>query len=157
QGGAETLLKLEISAEPRLTWQAALDVRVEKALDDNGQFLTPVSTALVSPTTEMDVRWLLDTEMGRAETTSQVPVRLRKGAKPSKALRELRGTVTAQVLTPPETILTIDDALRAGGKSFKGADGAAVQVLEAGRQANGSYRVRLQTEGLPRGVLVRAG
>jgi hypothetical protein len=111
----------------------------------------------LQPSTDTEIRWLLDAEMGRMEGTTQVPVRLRKGPRPSRALRELRGTVTAQVLTPPENLLTIDDALHAGGRSFKGADGATVQVLEAGRLAHGSYRLRLQTEGLPRGVLVRVG
>jgi hypothetical protein len=153
---AETLLLLEITAEPRLTWQGALDVRVEKALDENGQLLTPVATPML-PTSDVDLRLLLEAELGRGEASSQVAVRLRKGSKPATLLRELRGTVTAQVLTPPQAILTIADVLRAGGQTFKGTDGAAVQVLEAGRQANGSYRLRLQTEGLPRGVLVRAG
>jgi hypothetical protein len=155
RGPREMLLVLEMTAEPRLTWQGALDIRVEKAVDDNGQLLTPVPVPLPAINNEVDIRLVLEGDLLRTESASQVPVRLRQGERPSKELRELRGTVTAQVLAPPEALLTIEDVLRAGGHTFKGTDGASVQVLEAGRQANGPYRLRLQLDGLPRGLMLR--
>jgi hypothetical protein len=135
--------------------QGAEDVRIEKALDDNGQLLEQVTTPALT-NAEAEVRWLIDANATRAEVNCQAPVRLRLGDRPAKSLRELRGTATVRVLTPPETLLTIDDVFQAGGRTFKGSDGAAIKLLEAGRLANGQYRVRLAVDGLPRALVLRA-
>jgi hypothetical protein len=56
------------------------------------------------------------------------PVRLKKGDKESKSLKEFAGTITAQVLAEPEVHITADNILKASGKTFKGKEGGSIKV-----------------------------
>src|SRR5262249_58647642 len=71
--------------------------------------------------------------------------------KKSTTLKELKGTLTAQVLTPPEALVTVDNVMKAAGKSFKIADGGSVKVIEVGRDKDDLVTLKIQME-MPPGV-----
>jgi hypothetical protein len=112
----DILLALQIAAEPKIRWRSATAVHIEKAVDERGQALKPRPTSSSSFSSQN----VFDAAPVRG---SVVPLALRKGDKPSKALKELRGVVTAEVLSDPMTILTVDNVLKAEGKTFRFADG----------------------------------
>jgi hypothetical protein len=58
-----------------------------------------------------------------------ISVCLQKADKPSATLKELSGTLPAQVLLP-EPVITADNILKAAGKSFKGKDNSSFVVRE---------------------------
>ena len=82
-----------------------------------------------------------------------VPVRLKTATdRPPQKLKELRGTVVAQVRTPQEALVTVDNVLRAAGRVVKGKHAGAVKVLEATKHDDGQVRLKVQVEGVSRGL-----
>src|SRR5262249_39650969 len=75
-----------------------------------------------------------------------VVVRLKAGEQPSKALKELTGNLTAQMLSAPEALITIGDVLKASGKEAKGPNGGKVEVINVTKQDNGDVRVQIRVE-----------
>ena len=91
--------------------------------------------------------------------------RLIAGEKTSKSLHEVHGTLSARVYTEPRTVLATEDVLTSVGKTFAGAEGGSIKVVEAskGTASHVTVRIELDTppdqsaEGFPTGVPVRAG
>src|SRR5262249_5358333 len=125
-GGAasgEALVGLKVSPEPKIQWQNLISLRIDKAVDDQGQKLTQATdppdgagNALGGGGAGFGGGW------GRAAVFTGVgalhqylPVRLKKGDKEAKSLKELTGTLTAQVLAEPEIHITVDNILKASG------------------------------------------
>jgi hypothetical protein len=142
------LVLLGTSAEPKIQLQSISGVRLERALDEHGQELVQV-TSDRSPVASDPVfignfqgkaRGIVGTGEQRAE------VWLKAGAKRAKKLKQLTGTLSAQVQTPPEPIMTIADALKASGKSVKGKDGGALTLAEITRQDDGTVLLRAQLQ-----------
>jgi hypothetical protein len=146
----EFLLGLDAAVDPRMRWEKLLGVRVHKALDDQGQELT----GIVTPPAERSVRTTTSSSVvimsGRSsqpsEDTRQAAVRLRAGAKSAKKLAEVSGTVSALVLLPAEKMLTVDDILKAAGKSTDGVAGSAVKVVEVTKEESGLIRLRAHVQ-----------
>jgi hypothetical protein len=148
----ETLLILEVCAEPKLAnFRIGGSARVDKAIDDQGQALDavmdPMPNAAVvgnGPAVAMPI------QMGNPYMTGSnrelVPIRLKLGEKQAKSLKDLAGSVTAECLSPPMELLAIDDVLKAAGKSAKGKDGAAMELVEISKQDNGEVRVRVRMD-----------
>ena len=63
---------------------------------------------------------------------SLMPLCLKKGEKPAKTLKELRGSITAEVVpVKARTILTVDNVLKSDGKEFKLPGGGAVEIVKS--------------------------
>jgi hypothetical protein len=71
-------------------------------------------------------------------------VRLRVGQKPSQLLKELTGTASAQVKTPPAALMTIDNVLKAVGRTVKGPDCRTLEILEARQTPTGDITLRVE-------------
>ena len=157
----EMLLGLQISLEPKIRWQNLLGVRIDKAVDDQDQTLAPGmgGTPGVPPGggppplrigggfggAGMAVR-PLGWNPGYGGLHHYFPVRLKKGDKASKSLKELSGSLTASVLAEPETLLSADNILKAAGKTFKGKkDGGAIKVNGV-EENNGLLRLRVELQ-----------
>src|SRR5262245_29464670 len=137
----EILFALEAKAGPHLVWGRPLAVRVRHALDDQGQRLQQLPGPLEEEARAESggTRFFLnqvplgarsnEPESGQAH----VPVRLEPAAKPSKALRELSGTIVALVRTPPEVLAVVDGVLKSEGRTVRIAQGGFLKVLEAAR------------------------
>jgi hypothetical protein len=127
---------LEIKPEGSVSWEALASVHIDKAIDDQGQTLDPAGLFVGKqdlPTTASDETILIvDGEFRWPTNRGQrlMPLQFRKGAKPSKALRELTGTVGAWVRTPVEDLLTLDEPSKSLDKELHGADGAELRITE---------------------------
>jgi hypothetical protein len=150
----EILLALEITPEPKLQWQQTLAVRVTKALDDQGQELKEsaaaenagverlggpggiIGGAVVRP--NIRIAW--------DGLHHYAPVHLKKGEKTAKSLKELSGTVTAQLLTAPQAVITADNVLKSSGKTFKGTDEGSLKIVDVSKGENGTVTVRFELE-----------
>jgi hypothetical protein len=152
----EILLGLQVSLEPKIRWEQLVNVRIDKALDDQGQTLMPGmgDTPGVPPGgvgfggrvgggfAPQPMIW--NRGFGGYGNVHQiVPVRLRKGEKAAKSLKELSGAITAAVLAEPETLITADNILKAAGKTFKGKDGGSIKV-NAVEENGGQLRLRVE-------------
>jgi hypothetical protein len=147
---------LELLPEPKLPWRGVLAVRLDCAVDDQGQHLSRASSAL---NVGARLRPSIDFQpwpgfAGRPYPTlqglsEQVRVRLRKGEEPSKRLRELSGTILAEVQTEPEALMTVDKVLHSSGRTVKGDRGGLVRVVKAERADNGFLTLRVQVEPPP--------
>ena len=135
----EILLVLEISLEPKITWQRIVTQRIDKALDDKEQSLIESIDARPAGANfngAQDGVVMLRAGAGRpigmmapaSGMHQYFPARLKKGEKPSKALKELKGMLTAQIQTTPEPFITVENVLKAEGKTFKGQSGGTLQV-----------------------------
>jgi hypothetical protein len=147
----ETLVLLEASPQPGLSWLGLVGDRVDVARDGAGRHLEPVALAegegipgalvlqnkFVARRTENE-RTVLDLRYR--------PIRLKSASRASGVLAELKGVLTAQVQTPPEPRLTVDHLLQAGGKTVRGAKGEVLKLLQVSQQPDGSCRIHIDFE-----------
>ena len=147
-GPAEKLLALEITPEPTMQWQGILNVRVDRAEDDRGQSLSQALGPELGLMNVSDARaiYLMESgAVGAVINPHHLPVRLKAAKLPSKVLRVLKGTVAAQVQTPTQPLLTVDDILNPRGKKeVKNRDGDSLKVLGVDRQEDGLVKVHIQ-------------
>jgi hypothetical protein len=154
-GGGEKLLPLEVSPEPGLAWQGVIGLRVTHAVDELGQELVqPV--AFVGAAMNFQERfWGGGVRIwnnmsryydpyGQMGDPRHVPLQLRLGKYPARLGKQVEGVITAQMQTPLETLLTIDNPLQAAGQSVEGPQGASMKLIEAIREPNGQIKVRVQ-------------
>jgi hypothetical protein len=154
----EALLVLDVAPEPKLAWHSTLEVRIDRAVDEHGQQLAQAGASSDPKNAGIMmgngvVLWNTVTEQPLS-SPRHVAVRLARGDKPSKVLKELRGTLSAQVQTPLQPLITVDQVLLAVGQTFKGPDGESLKVVEAGRQPDGLMRLRIQVEGPIQGQVI---
>jgi hypothetical protein len=151
----ETLLILEVCAEPKLTnFHVEGSARVDKADDDQGQALTAVLDPMpnvaapaavpVAPGGRRILRQSIDFASATGSNRVLVPVRLKLGEKQAKSLKELAGSVTVECLSTPQALLTIDDVLKSAGKTVKGKDGGSMEVVEINKNASGEVRLKVR-------------
>jgi hypothetical protein len=149
----EVLLILEVTAEPRLQNFVILGARAQKAVDDQGQQLT----IAMEPMPNVNPNGVVNGGFAGAPAPfvrygslqQQVALRLKLGDKKAKSLTELTGTISAQTLSPPEALITVDNVLKSAGKTVKGKNGGAIEVQSIEKQADGDYRVKIRLENPP--------
>lgn len=141
---------LEVAPEPKLDWKKVVDIHIERAVDDHGQTLerlTQAAKPLAEHDLDMRAQMMLSGRSSNQELFSrslrQIPVALKAGPNYPKSLRELKGTISALVLTPPEPLLTIDDVLKARGQTVRAKDGSDIKVVEARRDSQLHLQVEL--------------
>jgi hypothetical protein len=155
----EAVLVLEASVEPRLRWQKVLDLRIDRAGDDQDQSLTARLVPSARAVAQRDRAAMFINgvpvypETDPSETdTRQLLLHIRLGKKPSKELRELAGTLTALVRTEPQALVTVDKVMESAGRTFEGAAGGSVKVVEVSRLEEGAIKLRLHVEAPPRSI-----
>src|SRR5207248_3169063 len=112
-GDGEMVLPLEIVAEPKLRWQRTVSIQDRQDIDEHGQKLEAVLGAaapapapapvLVRPPNNPNggmFKMSLNREPGPA-------IRLKKGEKSAHSLREISGTITAQVQDAAQPLVTV--------------------------------------------------
>jgi hypothetical protein len=122
-GESKEDVPLQIRTEPRIPLARVLGVRVERAVDDRGQKLRQAAAGPLDPFQQL---------------TGGVRLRLVKGEKPARSLRELTGVVLIEVVTEEAArpLVTVDGVWKAAGKTFKGKQGTVVKVLEVQEKDN---------------------
>jgi hypothetical protein len=162
----EITLFLEVTPEPKVRMQNVMSVTLDKATDDNDQKLTLLETPVANNPFVGGVRimilpaggiarpaiggpWMAPSSNGLSHVT---PLRFKKEAKETKSLKELSGTVSAQVLGEAESMLSVDQVMKAAGKSFKGKQAGEIKILTTTKQADGTIQITFEFE-LPAGVV----
>jgi hypothetical protein len=154
-GDGEILLALEATPEPKLQWITTEGVRVEKAVDDQGQKLAQAAEARPAPGVipAPPAAAVFMPALGWGNGGTQViPLRLKKGEKAAKTIKELKGVITAQVLTADRPYVTVADVAKAAGKTAKGARDGSIKVLEVTKGAKDQVTVRFEFDA-PAGVM----
>ncbi len=153
----EVAVALNVDTEPRFGWNRLVSVRVDRAVDDRGQRLWQPEVFVgdegpwnpYAMPGEVIVVWDGTSELP-SNPSRQALVRLRLGERPAKAIRELRGTLVADVEAPAQPLVVVDDVLKAAGKTVAGPEGSAVKVAEVKREPSGQYRLKVEVRGPPR-------
>jgi hypothetical protein len=169
----EILIVLQITPEPRLQWQRLVSMTVQKAIDDRDQKLSEATAAPVLPSGApgrlggfapgrgiaiapvgpggigaMPAPWM---PWGTGLHQYTV-VRLKKGEKVAKAIKELKGTISADLLGESQQLIVAGDILKAGGKTFKGTKGGSFKILGVTKADSGQITIRFEME-QPAGVV----
>jgi hypothetical protein len=149
------LLTIEVSPEPKMGWQNVLSVRIERVLDEQGNELKAPLPYLCEPSNYGDLEqvWALggirdvsyDGAGQNSNRYTQVPIRLR-ASKDVKRLKEVHGLVAAEVLTPMQPLITVEDILNASNKTVPGKDGGSLKVSEVKRDDKGQVTLQVVVE-----------
>jgi hypothetical protein len=153
KGDKELVFGLEVIPEPSLTWERVQCLRIDRAIDDQGQVLTATQAHLggEAPPNEMD-EMVFYGDMGTPQRTNagqRLPLRLALGRKPSSVLKELSGVATIKMQTSTQDIAAVDNILKAENKSVKGADGSFLKVVAVKREEGGKFDVHVQIDPAP--------
>jgi hypothetical protein len=143
---------LEVTAEPRMQqFSLTGSPQIHKAVDVQGQALTVVPNAGGAPAA--GAGRAVNPYTGYAGAfpgqRATVLVRLKAGEKPAKALKELAGKLTGQMLTPTEPLLKVENVLKAAGKVAKGEHGGSLEVASVSKEDNGDYKLDVRVVNPP--------
>jgi hypothetical protein len=133
----ETLLSVEVTPEPKMGWQNILSVRVDKMLDEQGNEMKlplpyiPDAFDFDDPTQNLLSKQVL------------LYVHVTKG---TKRIKEIHGAVAAEVLTPMQPLMTIDDVLNSAGRTALASDGSSLKVVAVKRDATGQVSLKVVME-----------
>src|SRR5262245_21464 len=148
----EINLVLDVAAEPRLqNFQIIGTPRIDKAVDDEGQTLKAVAAEPAQPKPDMNgvMRNRIFINGQTQAPQRQTIIRLKRGDKDAKSLKELSGTITAQALMPTEALAKVENVLKAAGQTAKVKDGGTMQVHSVDKMPNGDYQIKVTLENLP--------
>src|SRR5262249_20052671 len=104
--GKHVHVSLDVPPEPKIQWQRILDCRIDAAIDNQGQALQPAKAA-AAPAANGPVAAAALIAPSRP-IGRQIPLQFQPGDKPSKSLKELKGTLSAQIRTPPQRLVSVD-------------------------------------------------
>jgi hypothetical protein len=140
-GADEVVLPLQISAEPKLHWQGALDVRVDRAVDDRGRPVVVMPALREAPADDFEPVFINGAIiMQHARRGGPVGVRVRRGDKSSSRLAEMSGTIAGQVRVA-EPLAAADAPLKAVGQTVRGTAGVQVKITAASRADSGEVTI----------------
>ncbi len=171
KGSNEINFLLDVTPAPSLAWRGCLSVDVRKAIDERGVNLAQ-SYIRGTGTAEQAMAnggiWMQNGMMfqqqviinGNAQiffddgsmpaanfgNPRHVPVTLLGKESGSKVLKELHGVITAQVLTAPQPILTIDNIHKATSKDKVENGEYRLQMSEKSMDKAGYVQLRFQLE-----------
>ena len=167
-GEGEMILALEVSPEPKVLWEELKSIHIDKAIDDQDQKLPQVipqvegvgaaavgvgggigggpgiarpMIMIARPAVPMPGMW--GGWVGGLSLSQPVPVQLKKGAKAAKSLKELKGVITAQLLTEVQPMITANK-LKAD-ETFKGKEGGFIKIVEV-KEEEDKTTIRLEFE-----------
>ena len=158
----EVQFTLDVANAGRFHWQKAVGLHIDKALDEEGHVLPQLPTSFKPVVNMAAVRGnviingmpvIPPSDEPEGTAARLVPVRLKRvGEKAPTKLKELSGTIVAQVRTPHESLVTVDDVLKAAGRTVKGRLGGEVKVVEVAKEEDGQVRLRVRVERVGRGT-----
>jgi hypothetical protein len=89
--------------------------------------------------------------MGWGMNQQMAVLQLKLGEKEAKKIKEFKCKLTVSSQSAPQALITVDNILKAAGKTVKGAKGGSIKVIEADKDEDGNYKVRFELE-RPAGV-----
>jgi hypothetical protein len=164
----ELELPLQVTPEPKVAWHGISRVRVDKAIDDTNQELVQETNQNNDPNGDNVV---IMANGGRAIMVkggiaysraypgnlqaglNQVGVRLKKGERNSKTLKEIKGVVAVLAQTEPQTLLTIDSIIKTkADDSFEFGEGGKIRIVKASKNDEGQIDLQVELV-VPTGVI----
>jgi hypothetical protein len=153
----EVSLRLDVTAAPPVGCREVLGVRLTRALDDQGQRL---QGRLVLPPADpvpaagrgmviINGRVITPPDERPKGPSRQLSLAFAAGAKPSKALKELSGSLVALMESGPEILVTVPKVVGAQGKKFTGPQGTWMQIAEITRDGEGNVTLRVEVASAP--------
>ncbi len=139
----EERLILDVSPEPRIDFQRVVDLRVDRAVDQQGQALKVIQTAAAPPARQLAG---VNSATSARALPRQLLVRLEKGEKPARLLKDFEGTVIALVRATPKALATVEKVLEAKGKTTKGERGVSLTVKDISKHDDGRVQVQVVIE-----------
>lgn len=143
--------ELKVTPEPNLRWQELVGVRIDRAVDEHGQTLQQVKKAAAPAPKFGSFGGGAPGTVGggfqnplQDDNVSFVAVRLAKGAKPSKTLKEVEGVISAKVSVFGEQLLAIEDLAKSQNKAVKGAKGGTIKAGPAKAAEQGDTQFSLE-------------
>ena len=168
QTGADIRIPLEVSAQPNVSWKQLVEIRVDRAVDDQGQILSQSLIADSAEAGAMQVApfqfqpaingLIWNAQLGRYDNPEESGfiVRLRQGERPSHKLELMTGTLTAYVQTPRQQLLAVEHVLAQSGKNFTSGQGESLEISEVKRRDDGRLYLRCRLRE-PLALLVGVG
>src|SRR5262249_9208672 len=139
----ETSLALVVRPEPKVPWHFLQHLDVTSARDELNQAVK-VSRVLEDRPLSEDPYALR--QLARSSYISSlpadlptpgVPVSVARGGDLGKVLKEMHGKIEAQVQGLPRALLTVDNILKAEGKSTQDEEGGTWKVTRVKEQGDG--------------------
>lgn len=143
---------LEITPEPRLRWAGHESVTITQAIDDQDQKIAQFDPNAAQPGPGgggVGIAFpggVVGGFPGQMAGNATIPLYLKGGAKATKTLKELSGTIAARVYVPHSDPVVVEKVMDAPGKSVKGEKGGAIKIVEVTREAEA---VRIKFELVP--------
>jgi len=151
----DPVVTLEVSPEPKLAWQGIVDFQIEKAVDERDRSVTAAGSGrdhveMLGVQAQANGVILWDVEgRPRGLDIRSIPIRFKTSGRRIKMLKELTGTISAHVLTPPQALITVDGIAHAGGETIHGPNGESLTVMNVDQTPKGEVRIKLRLEGSP--------
>lgn len=143
----EIRLVVDVSVEPGVSWRQIVDVRVDKAIDNrDGKLVQPLAGDASGVEAEAVARVLMNdmAAMGRYTGGDEACVMIRlKEEHAADKLKELTGTLVAQVLAPVQEFVHVNDLPKQAGKTFRSGRGESVEISSVELQTDNRIRLRL--------------
>jgi hypothetical protein len=132
-------------------------VKIDRAVDGNNQALTaveepaPAAGPLAMPGVPGRLivvarGWMPLMAGWNTGLYHHAPVKLKKGAKETRSLAELSGTISAQVLDRAEQMLVVDNLMKAAGKTVKGRKDGELKIHKVEKTKDGVVTVEFEME-----------
>ncbi len=128
-------LVLEARPEPNIYWFGPTHLRITQAVDDKGQALQVVPSGAAQPAGP------------RRFGAGGAPLRsvfLKKGESEPQSMKELSGVIGGLLSTRPTPVMTVEDLLKATGKTVQGPAGGSLTVEEVSRDDSDRVSIRLK-------------
>jgi hypothetical protein len=169
------MVLLEVKAEPKVKgWYIGGSPTLESAVDDKGQKLKtftpqvprgvpiggPVKGGVPAPAVQplppaggAGGMRAMPVMPGFGGVNQQMAfMQLNLGAKEAKKLKEFKCKLPIRTTSAAEALITVDNILKAPGKTIKGAKGGSIKVIEADKDDDGNYKIRFELD-RPPGVM----
>lgn len=149
---SETVLRLRISPEPRLSQFVPSAVPIlERATNERGEELDMVlpQQQITGPHNPYATTAYYPTSYAVPMPGDTYTVRLKNGSTVAQTLKHLSMRWTVQLLTPPEPLLVIDNVMQAAGKKAAGKTGGSLEVISIRKENGRDIRVSARLENPP--------
>lgn len=145
----DATLRFDVALEPRFNWDRIVSLRIDRAIDDQGQALEQSSVDLgearpmVGLGEEVIVVWDGETEMTTFPRPRTTSLSVSLGKRPARTIKELRGVLAVQAEAPLETLVSVADVLASEKKVFPGFGDSSIRVLQASKDESGQIQLRV--------------
>ncbi|HEY8504619.1 MAG TPA: hypothetical protein VIL46_08555, partial [Gemmataceae bacterium] len=160
----EATFTLDVRPAPGLTCLEVVGARVRKATDPDGRPVVQSHTAPIGPggphvsafgggaawQVQMPGQVIIFDGTSSTMQVSEpnprhIPVTVRTGGRAVRSLKEVEGTVSLRVLTPPQELLRIDDLTQSVGREYRRGE-VRVAVRDLTSDESGTVRLRAEAE-----------